>query len=190
MHTSDVETEGVDGESPAPGRFVPRRDSDENLALSRDSAMSIRICPVGCQFKNSPAVWMETMAAGRAPPPVSSRRNEERAFQTHRASLGEAFADVGMPAAGSWGARRRDAGGGRGGSPAPGRIPPTGRRVWRSRTGRTLAVCNIKSSNPVAWSIYSSLRIALPRISGGNRLDFPVSYSSSVCLSANVLIIR
>jgi len=43
MHTSDVETEGVEGESPAPGRFVLRRDSDEDLAPSRDSAMSIRI---------------------------------------------------------------------------------------------------------------------------------------------------
>jgi hypothetical protein len=43
MHTSDVETEGADGESPAPGQFVLRRDSDENLAPSRDSAMSIRI---------------------------------------------------------------------------------------------------------------------------------------------------
>ena len=43
MHTSDVETEGVDGESPAPGRFVLRRDFDEDLAPSRDSAMSIRI---------------------------------------------------------------------------------------------------------------------------------------------------
>jgi hypothetical protein len=42
MHTSDVETEGVDGESPAPGRFILRRDS-ENLAPSRDSAMSIRV---------------------------------------------------------------------------------------------------------------------------------------------------
>ena len=43
MHTSDVETEGADGESPAPGQFVLRRDSDEDLAPSRDSAMSIRI---------------------------------------------------------------------------------------------------------------------------------------------------
>ena len=43
MHTSDVETEGVDGESTAPGRFVLRRDFDEDLAPSRDSAMSILI---------------------------------------------------------------------------------------------------------------------------------------------------
>ena len=54
---------------------------------------------------------------------------------------GEAFAGTGMPAAGPWGVRRRNAGGGRGGSPAPGRIPPTERRVCRSRRGRTLAVC-------------------------------------------------
>ena len=43
MHTSDVETEGVEWKSPAPGRFVLRRDSDEDLAPSRDSAMSIQI---------------------------------------------------------------------------------------------------------------------------------------------------
>jgi hypothetical protein len=43
MHKSDVETEGVERESPAPGRFVLRRDSDEDLAPSSDSAMSIRI---------------------------------------------------------------------------------------------------------------------------------------------------
>lgn len=42
-------------------------------------------------MRNSPAVWMETMAAGRAFPPESSRRNGERAFQAHRASLGRSL---------------------------------------------------------------------------------------------------
>jgi hypothetical protein len=34
---------------------------------------------------------METMAAGRVSFPVSSRRNAERAFQAHRASLGRSL---------------------------------------------------------------------------------------------------
>ncbi len=58
---------------------------------ARKAPAGARTCRWGCQFKNSPAVWMETMAAGRASPPVSSRRNEERAFQTHRASLGRSL---------------------------------------------------------------------------------------------------
>jgi hypothetical protein len=40
-----------------------------------------------------------------------------------------------------------------------------------------------KSSKPVATSRYSSFRNALFQIAGGNRFDFPVSYSSIVCLS-------
>jgi len=47
---------------------------------ARKAPAAARTCRWGCQFKNSPAVWMETMAAGRAFPPESSRRNEERAF--------------------------------------------------------------------------------------------------------------
>ena len=65
MHTSDVETEGVDGESPAPGRFVHRRDSDEDLAPSRDSAMSIRICPVVMDKVGSPVGTVGLGTQGR-----------------------------------------------------------------------------------------------------------------------------
>ena len=54
----------------------------------RSLRSSARTCRWGCQFKNSPAVWMKTMAAGRALPPVFSRRNEERAFQAHRLAQG------------------------------------------------------------------------------------------------------
>ena len=44
------------------------------------------------------------------------------------------------------------------------------------------------SSKRVAKSRYSSLRNALFQISEGNRFDLPVTYNSSVRLSANVLI--
>ncbi len=61
------------------------------LPSARKLPAGARTCRWGCQFKNSPAVWMVTMAAGRTSPPVSSRRNEERVFQAHRASLGRSL---------------------------------------------------------------------------------------------------
>ena len=67
------------------GRIVLQPYREEDFAPACDPARW------GCQFKNSPAVWMKTMAAGRASPPVSSRRNEERAFQAHRESLGRSL---------------------------------------------------------------------------------------------------
>ena len=54
---------------------------------------------------------------------------------------------------------------------------------WRRLLGGTF-----RSSNPVAKSIYSSLRIARLQIPGGNRLDLPTSNSSCVCRSAKVSI--
>lgn len=45
-----------------------------------------------------------------------------------------------------------------------------------------------KSSTQAAESRYWSLRKVLLQISAGNRFALPVSYSSAVCRSANVLI--
>lgn len=81
------ESRRIPAKALVPGLFLSS-NSRPSVRRSRCSTAPGRASRWGCQFKNSPAVWMETIAAGRASLPVSSRRNEERAVQAHRASLG------------------------------------------------------------------------------------------------------
>lgn len=63
---------------------------------------------------------------------------------------------------------------------------------WPARS--SFSLCNrllggtFRSSTQEADSRYCNLRNAAPQISAGNCFAFPVSYSSAVCRSANVLI--
>ncbi len=133
-------------------RRTSARKSSRNVATSkvaegtngssnRSAPAIVRTCKWGCQFKNSPAVWMETMAAGR----VGSRIFPEECGE----GLPDAQTEFGEKPSSMPECRAQDLGERedevqvRDGVDhlSPGRIRPTGRRVWRSRKGRTPAPC-------------------------------------------------